>query len=63
METSITKEQARVRRKHFVCHNSGPFYTMSYKSKVAAQDENVQPPLHDTEAPNKETPTKELATA
>ncbi len=65
METSITKEQARARRKHFGRQNSDPFYTMSYTSKAATQDKNVpsQPEPHAPEDLDKEVPAKELATA
>jgi len=65
METSITKEQARVRRKHFGRQNSDPFYTMSYTSKSATQDKNAQSPPepHAPEGLDEEVPAKELAAA
>lgn len=65
METSITKEQARARRKHFGRQNSDPFYTMSYTSNAPVQDKDVECPqeLPTTEDLNKEVSTKEMAAA
>ncbi len=65
METSTTKEQARTRRKHFGRQNSDPFYTLSYTSKVAAQDETAPCPSdqYAPEDPAEEIPAKEPALA
>lgn len=37
MNTSITIEQARARRKHFGSRNAAPFHTMSHDSKYVTQ--------------------------
>ena len=62
METSITKEQARARRKHFGRQSSDPFYTVSYASKATMQDKDAEClPVPDApKDPVEKTPTKEL---